>query len=379
LRLLHVINSLGLGGAERGVLKVMEGMDVKLFEQRLCTIRGSDPKLAESPALHGKLFMAGEENSGFQFLLFRLMRIIREYKPHIVHSRNWGAIEAAPAARLAGVPVVIHSEHGYELEMLSGLPIRRRLLRRAVYSMCDAVFTVSDDLKNYHSQQVWMSPKHIRVIPNGVNTCVFLPDEDVRRRVRGRFCFSPETIVLGSVGRMVPIKDHETLLQATERLIEHKIDVRVLLVGGGSELERHRNYARASSSLKDRVTFVGSSQDVSELYQAMDIFVLPSISEGMSNTLLEAMASGLPCVATDVGGNPEVVVNGRWGFLFAPGDVAGLAQRLEELIAGGDLRTEFAVAARQQAVNHFSLYRMLDDYTNLYSELAIRRATLSRN
>jgi sugar transferase (PEP-CTERM/EpsH1 system associated) len=380
LRVLHVINSLvPLGGAERGVLKVMEGMDAKLFEQRLCTIRGFDPNMAESPALHGKLFMAGEENSAFQFLLFRLMRIIREYKPDIVHSRNWGAIEAAPAGRFAGVPVVIHSEHGYELDMLSGLPIHRRIIRRAVYSMCDAVFTVSRDLQNYHGQQVWMSPERIRVIPNGVNICVFAPHETVRRRARERFCFSPDTIVLGSVGRMVPIKGHETFLQAAEHLLESKIDVRLLLVGGGPELERHRSYAQASPSLKNRVTFVGPAEDVSELYQAMDIFVLPSISEGLSNTLLEAMASGLPCVVTDVGGNPEVVVNGRGGFLFTPEDAAGLAQRLQDLIAQDDLRAEFAVAARRHAVTHFSLDRMLDDYANLYVELAIRRGTPSEN
>jgi sugar transferase (PEP-CTERM/EpsH1 system associated) len=379
LRVLHVINSLGVGGAERGVLKVMDGMDSRYFEQRLCTIRGFDPKLGESPSIRGRLFAVGSEVPGFQFLVFRLMHVMQKYKPHIVHSRNWGAIEAVPAGRLAGVPIVIHSEHGYELDMLSGLPLRRRLLRRALYPLCDAVFTVSRDLQKYHSQQGWLSPDCVRVISNGVDTQLFSPNAVARSQIRRRLCFPPESIVLGSVGRMVPIKDHQTLLRAAERLIDRGFDIRVLLVGGGPESERHRRYAESSACLNGRVTLVGSELFVSDLYQSMDIFVLPSICEGMSNTLLEAMASGLPCVATNVGGNPELLVDARWGFLFAPKDVAGLAKHLERLIVEPDLRERFSAMGRDEAVTRFSLDRMMTDYANLYYDLAARRGILSEN
>jgi len=127
------------------------------------------------------------------------------------------------------------------------------------------------------------------------------------------------------------------------------------------------------------LTFVGSELDVSALYQAMDIFVLPSICEGMSNTLLEAMASGLPCVATNVGGNPELVGDGRWGYLFSPKDVAGLTELLERLIAGPDLRARFSRTGREEAVARFSLERMILDYANLYGDLAARRGIFSGN
>ena len=379
LRVLHVINSFGVGGTERGVLKLIAGLDSQLFEQRICAIRGIDPQLAEASAVRGKLLSVGVKERGFQFLPFQLMQLMKAYKPHIVHSRNWGAIEAVPAGRMARVPVVIHSEHGYEIDMLSGLPFRRRLLRRAFYPMCDSVFTVTSDLRKYHSEQGWVSTDRLGVIRNGVDTRLFAPDFAIRSEVRNRLGFSADSLVLGSVGRMVPIKGHHTLLRAAERLLERGFNVRVLLVGGGPELERHRQYAESSSFLKGRLTLVGTAFDVRELYQAMDIFVLPSISEGMSNTLLEAMSSGLPCVATNVGGNPELIVDSRWGFLFPPEDVSGLADLLGRLVRESELRARFASAARAEALTRFSLDRMLDEYTKLYSDLAVKRGIFSKN
>ena len=380
LRVLHIINSLGLGGTERGVLKIMEGLDPSRFDQRVCAIRGAASELAEHPAVSGRLSMVADtDNSGFQFLTFRLASIFREYRPHIVHSRNWGGIEAVAAGRLAGVPIVVHSEHGYELDMMSGLPLRRRLMRRGLYTMCDALFTVSRELKDYHCRQGWISAQRIHVIPNGVDTNLFAPNPEMRHRLREQFRFRPDSVVLGTVGRLVPIKAHGTLLRAAERLLELGMDVQVLLVGGGPELDRLRDYTSRSTMLKDRVTFVGSSLIVHELYQAMDVFVLPSIREGMSNTLLEAMASGLPCVATNVGSNGELVDDGRSGFLFTPEDVAGLVQRLERLVCQADLRATFARAARQHCAAFYSLDRMVSAYTDLYSGLARNRNLIARN
>ena len=373
LRVLHVINSLGVGGTERGILKLMEGLDPRLFEQRICTIRGTDRDLEESPTVRGKLLSVGGKPRGFQFLPFQLMRLMKMYKPHIVHSRNWGAIEAVPAGRMARIPVVIHSEHGYEMDMLAGLPLRRRMVRRAVYPLCDTVFTVSFELRKYHSGQSWLSPERLRVVSNGVDTRHFAPDIGIRSQSRNRLDFPPGAIVLGAVGRMVPIKGHQTLLRAAERLIMLGLDIRVMLVGGGPELERHRKYAETSATLNGRLTLVGKAFDVSELYQAMDIFVLPSISEGMSNTLLEAMASGLPCVATNVGGNPELLADSRTGFLFAPEDVSGLTERLERLVRDPELRTRFAAACRGEVLSRFSLEHMLEEYAKLYFDLAAKR------
>jgi len=372
LRVLHVINRLDVGGTEYGVLKVIQGLGEELFDHRVCATRGFDPGLARRQQLDGKVCAAGRQDQRFQFPLFRLARIMKAYRPHIVHSRNWGAIEAIPAARLAGVPVVVHSEHGYELDMLGGLPGRRRLLRRALYAWADAVFTVTGELRSYHAQQAWVSCERIRVIHNGVDTRRFAPRPELRADLRQRYGLPVNGFVVGAVGRMVPIKDHATLLKAAEAMAARGADVHVVLAGTGPELERHQRYV-ADSALAGRVRFLGACDDIPAVLNALDVFVLPSISEGMSNTLLEAMASGLPAVATRVGGNPVLIEEDRTGWLFPPGDVPELTARLECLARHAGLRGELGAAARERAISHFSFERMIRDYRNLYLELARRR------
>ena len=373
LRVLHVVNRLDMGGTEYGILKVIAGLGNDEFEHRLCAIRGFQPGLASRPELSHKVVVASEKESGFQFLLFRLARIMRAFRPHIVHSRNWGAIEAIPAARLAGVPVAIHSEHGYELDMLAGLPARRRMLRRGVYMMADAVFAVTGELRNYHERQTGAASWSIRVIRNGVDTARFAPRPDIRADVRRKFKIPARSFVFGSVGRIVPIKDHATMLKAAIALVQRNVDVRVLLAGSGPELASLEQFVESNSELRNRVTFLGAYYNIPEVLTAMDVFVLPSISEGMSNTILEAMASGLPVVATRVGGNPELVEENRAGWLFTPGNVTELVHQLEDLAHLSELRRQMGEASRRRAVSEFSLERMIADYRNLYWELATRR------
>src|SRR6267143_421108 len=370
IRILHVLNRLESGGTEYGVLKIIAGLADNAFEHGLCTLRGFEPKLAMHPLLQETLFVAGKLRHGPQYSVFRLARVMREFRADIIHSRNWGGIEAIPAARLARVPVVIHSEHGYELDMLAGLPARRRFLRRGVYAMTDAVFTVTRDLQHYHARQAWVSPDKIRVIYNGVDTRRFSPRPESRDRLRAELGIPAERFVIGSIGRIVPIKDFLTLLQTAESLVRRGIDACVLLVGSGPEMPHLQAYAKGSAEISDRVFFVGPSDRVPDLLNVLDAYVLTSICEGMSNTLLEAMASGLPAVATRVGGNPEVVEENRTGWLFSPRDVGGLTEHLSALAGRKDLCAEFAKAARRRILQHFALERMLHDYRHLYLSLA---------
>jgi sugar transferase (PEP-CTERM/EpsH1 system associated) len=373
LRVLHVLNRLATGGTELVVLKLVEGLKKEIFEHRFAALRGMDPGFNEMEIPGGTLLLDGKEDSGFEFLILRLAHIMRAYRPHIVHSRNWGAIEAIPAARLARVPVAIHSEHGYELDMLAGLPQRRRIFRRAAYGMADAVFAVTRELRDFHARQAWVSPERIRVIYNGVDAQRFRPRPDERIALRKRFALPEKRFIVGTVGRTVTIKDHPTLLRAVESIVLKGIDAHALLIGSGPELERNQQIAKDSATLAGRVTFVGSCNDVPELLNAMDAFALTSISEGMSNTLLEALATGLPVVATNVGGNPEVIIDAESGWLFPPRDSEALASRLMLLALDENLRERASVAGRRRIMERFSAGRMLNDYSNLYLELAARR------
>jgi sugar transferase (PEP-CTERM/EpsH1 system associated) len=370
LRVLHVICCMGRGGAEMGILKLIAGLGEE-FEHRICTTRGFDPDFVRSSFSEEKMFVAGSAAPKLQFPLFRLASIMRKYRPHIVHTRNWGALEAVPAARLAGVPVVVHSEHGYEVDMFAGLPMRRRLFRRAAYAMTDAIFAVTRELRDFHARQAWIRPERMGVMYNGVDTQRFAPCIQTRLAMRRELGLPEDSFVIGAVGRLVPIKDHQTLLKAAALLFARGIDVRVVLVGSGPERERLQ--ATAAGALEGRVCFAGDSDRVPGMLNAMDVFVLPSLGEGMSNTLLEAMACGLPVFATNVGGNPEIIEDNLNGSLFAPGDVEWLANKLQLLASDPSLIHQLGTAARNYAIESFSLSRMLETYRSFYLALAARR------
>jgi sugar transferase (PEP-CTERM/EpsH1 system associated) len=370
LRIMHVVNCLGRGGAEFGILKLMEGLDAEEFEHRLCITRKFDPEFVRDYHLAPFLSDASGAGDGFQFPLFRLIRIFRRYKPHIVHTRNWGALEAVVAARLARIPVVIHSEHGYEIENMRGLPLRQRIFRRFAYGLADRVFTVTKELRDYHAAQAWTNPECISVLYNGVDTSRFYPCAETRERVRRELGLPSGCIVLGSVGRMVPIKDYGTLLEAAGFLRKKGADVRVLLVGKGPELDVLQ--AQARSVLPGRVTFTGASDRVPELLNAMDIFVLCSLGEGMSNTVLEAMSTGLPIIATRVGGNTEVIGGENSEWLFTPGHSQELTDRIERLISEGMSRLS-VTASRARAITEFGLDPMRQRYRDLYTKAAEER------
>jgi sugar transferase (PEP-CTERM/EpsH1 system associated) len=370
LRILHVLNQLGTGGTEFGVLKVIQGLQEDPFEHAICAVRGMHSEFEVSVSLDGRCFLNNGSPHGFRLDVFPLYATMRRYRPHIVHSRNWGAIESILAGRLARVPVIIHSEHGYELDMLKGLPLRRRITRWFFYRLTDFLFTVTEDLRAYHSRQIGVNEKHLGVIPNGVDTERFRPQFDMRSAVRDRLGFPKDAIVLGAVGRLVPIKNHVQLLYAAAELRQRGVDVCLLLVGDGPELTRLKEMVRTTPSLTGQVVFAGAVQNVSEHLNAMDVFVLPSINEGMSNTLLEAMATALPVVATRTGGNPELVEDGLCGFLVPPNDSRGLIDKLDALCRDAELRVRVGRRARIRVEQMFSLDRMREAYRRLYLGLA---------
>lgn len=370
LRILHIFNYLGLGGTELTALRMIANLEKDLFENELCAVRGFDPTMVIQRYPQGRVAVPDGDLNGFQLMISRLVRIIKKVKPHIVHSRNWGTIEAIPAARLAHVPVVIHSEHGYEVTNVHGMPLRQRLLRRAVYPLANAFVTVTNELRDYHASQAWVSAKRIRVIENGIDTQLYCARPSTRAEARQKLEIPENRFVVGTVGRLVAIKDHGTLLKAVENVARGGVNIHAVIAGSGPELNRHQQMVTSSDALAGRVSFLGAVQEVWQVLNALDVFVLTSLSEGMSNTLLEAMASCLPVIATGVGGNREVVEEGRSGWLFTVGDEQELSNRLRALAADANLRESFGTAARERVVRRFSLDRMVEEYRRLYTGLA---------
>ena len=362
IKIMHVVRSLATGGMESGVRKLLSGLDANRFEQKVCTLIRCD----DSPPANSICLDSAADR--FDLLIPNLARVFLQERPDIVHSRNWAAIEAIAAAKFSGVPGIVHSEHGRDLQTLGRQPLRRRLARRISYHWADRIFCVSQELKQYYCRELGWGTTKFEVIPNGVDVEHFRPDTQAHAEIRTGLGIGPKTLVLGTVGRLDPVKDHSTLLQAAAMTLEKKIDLRLVIVGDGPNRGLLQNELDSHPELARRTLLTGDVSNVAHWLNSLDIFVLPSLSEGMSNTLLEAMSVGLPTIVTAVGGNTEVVEDGRSGLLVPPKDPARICQYLVQLSTEGEWRRLLGKNARQRAVAQYSLERMLGRYTELYGQ-----------
>ena len=369
-RIIHVLHRMGAGGTELALRRVVAGLDPDRFEHVICTVA----PIPENE-LQGDVRLVSLERNGKKTgsLVADLSRLFACEKPDIVHSRNWGAIEAVIAARLTRIPRIIHSEHGRDIHTMNGDPWRRRAFRRFCYSLAHEVFAVSRELREHYTRQLGLAPAKMNVIPNGVDTGRFHPDAAARHRLRGQIGAGENEIVLGTVGRLDPVKDHATLLLAAEQVISAGMALQVVIVGDGPGRASLEAAIQHSSALRGRVTLAGESARPEDWLNSFDVFVLPSLSEGMSNTVLEAMATELPSVVTSVGANPDLVDDNKNGFLVQPRDFRSLAERILQLAADPALRSAFGKHARQKVETEFSLPRMLENYSRLYALRPARR------
>jgi sugar transferase (PEP-CTERM/EpsH1 system associated) len=377
IRIMHVVRTLATGGMETVVRRLVSRLDPDRFQQSVCTLVAAD---AAQPPHTICLERSPDEAA---FLVPQLMRVFRRERPDIVHSRNWATIEAPVAARLARIRGIVHSEHGRDLNTIGPQPWRRRLLRKISYSCADRLFAVSQELKDYYCAQLSMKASAFSVIHNGVDVEHFRPDPQTRSAMRAKLGVTPGTLVVGSVGRLDPIKDHVSLLRAADAAVSNAVDLRLVIVGNGPQRPILEKELAQRPVLARRTVLAGEVSNVTDWLNSFDIFALPSLSEGMSNTLLEAMASGVAPIATAVGGNCEVIENGRSGMLVPAGDVNSLCHALLQLSAAKEKRGELGGNARQHVISNFSIDRMLKRYEEMYIDLAksksVRWASFRRN
>lgn len=300
----------------------------------------------------------------------RLWKTLRVLRPDILHTRNLSALEAVVIGWLAGVPVRVHGEHGRDVFDLDGSNARYNRLRRLVRPFVHRYLTVSRDLQNWLTEAIGVDGSRVTQIYNGVDKQRFRPRTDASRSVLPP-SFRGDCFVVGSVGRMVGVKDYPTLVRAFIDASRRPGGERLRLVVVGDGGERAGCQALLDEAgVADRAWLTGERKDIPELMQAFDLFVLPSLGEGISNTILEAMACGLPIVATGVGGTPELVEDGANGRLFAPGDVESLAASVLQYASDAALRDEHGRRSRQKIEASFSIEAMVAAYRNAYLDLS---------
>jgi sugar transferase (PEP-CTERM/EpsH1 system associated) len=376
IRIMHVVEAFGFGGGvETGIANLIERLDPNRFEHVLCGIFQVGPQTDRYPMDRVPLVCLEEKRTRGRSQMGPLLRKIREIKPDIVHSRNWGAIESVFAARWAGFRAV-HSEHGVEKHE-NREPLRRRGLRKVAYAAADRVFAVSHELRDSLVARCGSVARRIDVIHNGVDTRQYRRDRAARQRFRAELGIHDHEFVIGCVGRMSPVKDHATMLRATEIFGRSSQRWRLLLAGDGPERAKLENQVACSDVLRGRVTFLGTTDNVAELLNALDVYVLPSIIEGISNSLLEAMATGVPVVATRTGGTPEVVGTQQSGILVPVTAPGPLAESLTYLYQGPGERSRLGAAGQHRVKDAFSLDSMVRKYEELYCRLARGQAARS--
>jgi sugar transferase (PEP-CTERM/EpsH1 system associated) len=362
----HIVHSLDYGGLENGLVNLINGLPADTGTHAvICMTKASDFRQRirrPDVAVYELHKQPGKDPAAY----LRLWRLLRALQPTVAHTRNAGTIDAQAVACLAGVPIRIHGLHGWDVDDLHGTSPRRRRLRQACDRFIHRYVTVSRQLADWLQQTDGVAPNRVTHICNGVDIERFSPVPK-----------TPGPFVIGTVARLQAVKDQQALLRAVALLLDRqpqlRDNLRLRLVGDGPERQTLEALA-VELGIADVTTMPGFSDDVPGVLRSFDVFVLPSLNEGISNTILEAMACGLPVVATNVGGNPELVQDGVTGSLIPVGDPATLSAQLERYATDPALLRSYGTAARHRVEQQFSIPTMLANYAELYRDMTTLKA-----
>ena len=379
IRVLRLFSRLNIGGPAIHVILTTAGLDPKRYDSLLVVGREGDREgnflnLAEAKGIPLRIIPTfGRRIDPLRDLitLVRLFRLMRRERPDIVHTHTAkaGALGRV-AARLAGVPVVVHTFHGSVFDGYFGPSVARffQWIERILALGTDAIVAVSERVAADLAERKITPRKKIEVVPLGLELGRFQDVQQRRGELRRELGVPPRARLVGSVGRLVAIKDLGTLLRSMVQLSATQPDSILLVVGDGPdrpalEMEAER------LGLGSRARFLGFRDDLERIYADLDVAVNCSLNEGTPVALIEAMASGVPVLATAVGGTPDLLEEGRLGRLVPPGDPNALACALAETLSGGHDSAEKAALARRSVLQRFSLERLLGDLDRLYLRL----------
>ena len=369
--IVHVVYRFDTGGLENGLVNLINHMAPGAYRHVVVA-------LTEVTDFRRRIqrddvrFVALNKPPGHGLWLYpRLYKLFRELRPDIVHTRNLAALECVLPAWAAGVPVRIHGEHGRDVSDIDGSSRKYQWMRRIYRPWVSHYITLSNDLDRYMRCRVQVPAGRTTQIYNGVDATKFKPAFGPVSPPEG-WPFSPQGHwVVGTVGRMQPVKDQPTLARAFVQALRDRPALgerlRLVMVGDGPMLAQVRSIV-SEAGVEALCWLPGERNDVAEIMRGLNCFVLPSLAEGISNTILEAMATALPVVATGVGGNAELVTQGVTGLVVPPADPTAMALALQALAVDPAYAVSLGVAGRLAVARHFSLQAMVDNYQQVYAE-----------
>ena len=366
IKLLRIVSNLGIGGVQKRMVSLLPKLDKKRYSIIVCSFKpGELQNRLEQSEIPVRIV-----SRRFKFdpvCIYKLRSIMKKENIDIVHTHcHKPNTTGRLAAKLAGVPVVITNEHNVDSWKSNWqLTLDRRL---ATYS--DRIIAVSEAVKNFYVENANIPADKFEVIYNGVDLDFWqnniLSQETIAEK-KTKLGLSQDDKVIVNIGRLHPQKGHEYLFRAVRKIIPRMKNLKFLIVGDGS-MKDSLELLSERLGIKKYVIFTGKRDDIKDILCFSDISVLSSIREGFSNVILESMACGKPVVATDVGGNNEIVIDGKNGFIVPSRDEDTLADKILALASSEELTERMGLAARE-TVKKFSLKRMVDKTEQLYEKL----------
>ena len=368
----HIIFRLDVGGLENGLVNLINRIPAERFRHVIVSLTDYSAFRQRIQRPDVAVFALHKPPGNSPVTLVKLWRLLRQLRPDIVHTRNLGALDAILPAVLAGVRVRIHGEHGRDVDDLDGTNTRRQIVRRLFRPFVNQYITVSQDLGSYLQQKIGVPASRIAQIYNGVDSERFHPAGTPGDGVLHADFAGPGYFVIGSVGRMQDVKDPLTLARAFVRLMQIMPNaeqrLRLVMVGDGP-LRARVNLMLVEAGVAQYAWLPGERNDVARIMRGFDLFVLPSLAEGISNTILEAMATGLPVLATAVGGNPELIQAGVTGTLVPRDDPESMAHAMHAYAQSSELCRRHGIEARDAIERKFGMEAMANAYMSIYDKL----------
>jgi len=372
-RVLHLINSLDAGGTERQAVELLNRIDEKRFEPRLAVLGWRGPlrwQIVTRFPYVPEFPLNGFFNANAIKQLLRLRETMIEKRIAVLHTHDFysGAL-GVTAARLGGIKVIAAQRH---------LRLSDRRIHdwgtRYIHRLANRVLVNAEGIRDHILKMGSVTPGKIVVIHNGLDA----PPQDemdaralrVRRRAEllSKLGLGADAKIVGSVAGLRPVKGHRYLLEAAAKVMKADARVHLVLVGDG-ELRDEIAAQAARLGIGARTSLLGHREDSAQLAAAFDVAVLASLSEGLPNAVMEAMAAGAPVVATAVGGTPELIEDGQTGFLVPPANPEALAERIEYALSHAGLTGLIAMRGRQFIIERFGMERMVAAVERLYDEV----------
>ena len=375
----HIIYSLKAGGLENGLVNLINRTPSDRYRHNIICLTEAD-EFAQRITAPGVDVFQLHKKPGHDFQLYlKLWRLLRTLKPAVVHTRNLSSLEMQAVAFIAGGSKRVHGEHGRDMSDLEGKNRKFNLLRKAMRFLVHKYIAVSQDLHQWLLTTVKVADGKVHQIYNGVDQQKFTPAEDKALHLLPEGFVTKSITIVGTVGRLAEVKNQVSLLNAYHQLVRENPDlaesVKLVLVGDGPMMDSLREDV-SRFQLEQSVWLAGDRKDIPDLLRLMDIFVLPSLGEGISNTILEAMATRLPVIASDVGGNPELVEHDVNGLLVPVADDAALAAAIARLLNDSNLRERVAAEGFRRVQHRFNWTNTVDHYLTTYDNLLSTKAAL---